>query len=82
MCLRDGAKNTDFHCVVECRSTKDIRRTTGVSQFFITCNMRGVSSKKGYEMFINGLDLNGKEVQDSDYKERGRCLAAIFQPLV
>ena len=82
VCLRDGAKNTDFHCVVECRSTKDIRRTTGVSQFFSACKMRGVSSKKGYEMFINGMDLDGKEVKDNDYRERGRCLAAIFQPLV
>ena len=82
MCLRDGVKNTDLHCVVECRSTKDRRRKTGISQFFLSCKMRGISSKKGYEMFITGLDLDGNEVQDRDYRERGRCLAVIFQPLV
>ena len=82
MCLRDGVKNTDMHCVVECRSTKDRRRKTVVSLFFLACKERGISNKKGYGMFIDGLDMDGKEIQDTDYRERGKCLAAIFQPMV
>ena len=30
-------------------------------------------------MFVHGLDLEGNMVTDADYKERGRCLAHIFQ---
>ena len=79
MCSRDGLNDTDMHCVTECSKTKSIRRETGVSEFFTAAKIRGITVKKAYATFGHGHDLNGNLVSDEVYKERGRCLAAIFQ---
>ena len=82
VCRRDGVRNTDLHCVSECRNTEAERRKTGVSQFFTCCRTRGISDKAGYAMFVSGLNIEGCPIKDEDYKERGECLAAIFKSSV
>ena len=82
VCRRDGVRNTDLHCVAECRNTEAVRRKTGVSQFFTSCRTRGISDKAGYAMFVSGLDIEGCPILDKDYRERGKCLSAIFKSSV
>ena len=82
ICAKDGAKNTDVHCVVDCGRTKEQRRKTGTSQFFSVCKLRGISVSEAYRMFIEGQDVEGNDVTNEDYRERGRCLAEIFENLV
>ena len=77
-CSRDGMKDTDLHCVTECSNTASVRKETGVSKFFTSAKLRGMSIEKSYALFVHGFDLEGRLIEESDYKERGRCLARIF----
>ena len=78
-CVRDGKDNTDLHCVTDCTNTKTVRQETGVNNFFTAAKLRNIPAKESYAMLIHGLDLDGNSVSDQDYKERGRCLARIFE---
>ena len=79
ICSRDGVNDTDLHCVAECTKTAGVRKETGVSQFFTSAKLLGIGMPKAYAMFVHGQDLSGNLLSDEEYKERGRCLATIFQ---
>ena len=79
ICSRDGVTNTDVHCIAECSKTVNARRETEVNKFFTSARIRGLTIEKSYAVFVHGLDLEGNTIPDADYKERGRCLAHIFQ---
>ena len=79
ICSRDGVKDTDLHCVTECSTTAEVRKETEISNFFTAAKLRGMMLKKAYALFVHGQDLSGNLVSDEIYKERGRCLATIFQ---
>ena len=79
LCGRDRKENSDLHCVTECSNTRSVRKETGVSSFFTAAKLRGLPVKKGYSLFVHGLDLDGNMIDDQDYKDRGKCLARIFQ---
>ena len=79
ICSRDGVKDTDLHCVTECSTTAEVRKETEIRNFFTAAKLRGMMLKKAYALFVHGQDLSGNLVSDEIYKERGRCLATIFQ---
>ena len=79
ICSRDRVDDTDFHCLTECSKTTAVRKETGVSKFFLSAKLKGISLKKAYALFIHGRDLGGNMVSEEEYRERGRCLATIFQ---
>ena len=78
-CPEDGAINTDLHCVSECGTTATIRKATGLSLYFASCSMKGLTPAQAYSNFVLGLDSMGEEVALSDYRERGRTLGAVFK---
>ena len=77
-CLADGVLNSDIHSVVNCSKTRGVRRDTGVSMFFTSCHVKGISEETAYSHFIGGLDWEGNEITLSDYQERGVVLGKIF----
>ena len=81
-CPEDGAVNSDLHCVSECGATARIRRATGLSLYFSSCSIKGMSAAKAYSNFVLGLDCKGEEISMADYRERGRTLAAVFKSVM
>ena len=81
-CPEDGAVNSDLHCVSECGATARIRRATGLSLYFSSCSIKGLSAAKAYSNFVLGLDCKGEEISMADYRERGRTLAAVFKSVM
>jgi hypothetical protein len=78
-CPVDNCINSDLHCVSSCSRTRDVRRKTGMTMFFASCNVKGVTDEKGYYNFVMGMNNDGKQVDDKDYFERGNVLKEIFQ---
>ena len=81
-CPEDGAAFTDLHCVSECVATAKVRRDTGLSLYFTSCSVRGMTSKQAYSNFVMGLDSKGEEIDMDDYRDRGRTLAAVFKSVM
>ena len=59
--------------------TAGIRRVTGVSLFFASCDVMNLPPEQAYEFLISGRDNKGNEISEEDYRERGRSLASIFK---
>ena len=78
-CQVDNAVNSDFHCVFECSQTSGIRRDTGVSLFFASCNAKNIPPEQAYEFFITGRDSKGDVISEEDYRERGHSLGSTFK---
>ena len=78
-CQVDNAVNSDFHCVFECSQTSGIRRDTGMSLFFASCNAKNIPPEQAYEFFITGRDSKGDVISEEDYRERGHSLGSIFK---
>ena len=81
-CPEDGAAFTDLHCVSECVATAQVRRDTGLSLYFTSCSVRGMTSKQAYSNFVMGLDSKGEEIDMDDYRDMGRTLAAVFKSVM
>ena len=81
-CPEDGALNSDLHCVCECGATARIRKATGLSLYFASCSVKGLTPAQAYSNFVLGLDCRGEEVSEADYRERGRTLAAVFKSVM
>ena len=81
-CNEDGPVNSDLLCVSECGATARIRRATGLSLYFSSCSIKGLSAAKAYSNFVLGLDCKGEEISMADYRERGRTLAAVFKSVM
>ena len=79
ICSKDLVNDTDLHCLTECSKTTAVRKETGVSKFFTSAKLRGISLRKAYALFTHGRNLDGNEVSEDTYRERGRCVATIFQ---
>ena len=65
-CPEDGAINSDLHCVSECGATARIRKATGLSLYFASCSMKGLTPAQAYSNFVLGLDCRGEEVSEAD----------------
>ena len=81
-CPEDGAPNSNLHCVSECGATARIRKATGLSLYFASCSLKGLTPFQAYSNFVLGLDCRGEEVSEEDYRERGRTLAAVFKSVM
>ena len=79
MCDDDLVPNTDLHCVVHCSRTKRERRDTGISLFFSSSFMKGISEEKAYSNYILGVNWEGVEISLQDYQERGVSLGRVFK---
>ena len=81
-CPEDGALNSDLHCMSECGATARIRKATGLSLYFASCSLKGLTPAQAYSNLVLGLDCRGEEVPEEDYRERGRSLAAVFKSVM
>ena len=81
-CPEEGAVFTELHCVSECAATAQIRRQTGISLYFTSCAVKGLTSKQAYSNFVMGLDSSGEEIEVEDYRDRGRTLGVIFKSIM
>ena len=79
MCGDDMVPNTDLHCVAHCSRTKRERRDTGISMYFTSSYVKGISEEKAYSNFILGLNWEGREIPLHDYQERGVALGQVFK---
>ena len=81
-CPEDGATFTDLHCVSECAATAQVRRDTGLSLYFTSCAVMGMTTKQAYSNFVLGLNSKGEELEMEDYRDRGRTLGALFKSVM
>ena len=79
MCDDDLVPNTDLHCVAHCSRTKRERRDTGISMYFTSSAIKGISEERAYSNFILGLNWEGAEIPLKDYQERGVSLGHVFK---
>ena len=81
-CPEEGAVFTELHCVSECAATAQVRRSTGISLYFTSCAVKGLTSRQAYSNFVMGLDSNGEKIGMEDYRDRGRTLGTIFKSII
>ena len=63
----------------ECAATAQVRKGTGLSLYFTSCVIRGMTTQQAYSNFVMGLDSTGEQIKMEDYGDRGRTLAAVFK---
>ena len=79
VCPEDGRPTRDLHFVSECAGTARVRKQTGMSLFFTSCGMKGLTREEAYSNFLKGLDSKGDQVELGDFVERDKSLEAIFK---
>ena len=79
VCPEDGKPARDLHFVSECAGTARVRKQTGMSLFFTSCEMKGLTREESYSNFLKGLDAKGEQVDLVDFIERGKTLETIFK---
>ena len=70
----DPHPNTGLHLLFSCGSLSALRSETGITTFLTSCALRGLDLEKSYFIFVNGLDLNMKQIDRQSYHERAKCM--------
>jgi hypothetical protein len=64
--------------LTECLVSSEWRLRTGISSFMNACKLKGMSRKESFRKYVLGQDSQGKEVDMSDYRLRGKMMGVVL----